>query len=225
MQEVKDPRELPRGYFVRVAGTLDANGDNSKPGVYVNASMVEIVGPGEVITSGPDASAVFGASPAPQVAPGTPGYVPPGVHPGNMPAPQVPMGVPAMPGAPVGMPAMPGAPVGMPAPQVPMGVPAMPGAPVGMPAMPGAPVGMPAPQVPMGVPAMPAAPVGMPAAPVGMPAPQMPAAPQMPPPPNHAFVQQALQVPQMVPGCPYTYDQLKAHGYTDDQMRAAGYLQ
>jgi hypothetical protein len=54
---------IKRGYFVRVAGTIAPNTGSEVPGVYVNANMVELIGYGPEITSGPQAQAVFGAAP------------------------------------------------------------------------------------------------------------------------------------------------------------------
>jgi len=90
-EQIQDPKAIPRGYYVRVAGTIEANGDPSKPGLYVNLSMVELVGgePSMIIQSGPDASAVFGGA-APQLPPGVP-PVAMGA-PGNVP--QMPMAQP-----------------------------------------------------------------------------------------------------------------------------------
>jgi hypothetical protein len=47
--------------------------------------------------------------------------------------------------------------------------------------------------------------------------PNPPSAGAPPPPPPPAG-------PQMAPGCPYTYEQLKGQGWSDEQMRAQGYL-
>jgi hypothetical protein len=61
-EQIQDPKAIRRGYFVRVAGTVEGNGNQQKPGVYVNLNMVELAGVGPEITSGPDASSVFGGS-------------------------------------------------------------------------------------------------------------------------------------------------------------------
>lgn len=92
-EQIQDPKAIQRGYFVRVSGTIEGNADTMKPGLYVNLSMVELSGVGPIISSGPDASAVFGgtpaalpagASPLPMNAPGfsLPGSVPAGAAPG-----------------------------------------------------------------------------------------------------------------------------------------------
>lgn len=61
---LQDPNSIPRGYFVRVAGTIEGNGNAQKPGLYVNLGMVELAAVGPVIVSGPDAATVFGGAPA-----------------------------------------------------------------------------------------------------------------------------------------------------------------
>lgn len=55
---------IPRGHYVRVAGTVAGNGGgNGKPGLYVNANMIEWARVGDVIVGGPDAATVFGGAP------------------------------------------------------------------------------------------------------------------------------------------------------------------
>lgn len=83
-EQIQDPKAIPRGYYVRVAGTIEGNDDASKPGLYVNLSMVELAGgqPSDMINSGPDASAVFG---------GTAAQLPPGVAAPTLPATATPM--------------------------------------------------------------------------------------------------------------------------------------
>jgi hypothetical protein len=101
------PDQLKRGYYVRVYGSVTANGDTQKPGVYLNPSMVELVGYGEEIVSGPDGAAVFGGAPAAQLPAGasaTPLAPTTQIaQPGGMPG--VPGAAPAAPAAP-GMPGM-----------------------------------------------------------------------------------------------------------------------
>lgn len=65
---------IPRGDYVKIAGSMDGNADPMKPGVYVNLGMVEWQRLGERIITGPDAAAIFGghAAPAPVA-----GYVAP----------------------------------------------------------------------------------------------------------------------------------------------------
>jgi hypothetical protein len=61
---------IKRGDYVRVYGSVRANGSATRPGLYLNPSMVELIGHGEPITTGPDAATVFGGAPvAPVGAP------------------------------------------------------------------------------------------------------------------------------------------------------------
>ena len=63
-QLITDPTMLKRGYFIRIAGSVKGNGSNQQPGIFMNHSMVELVGYGEEIISGPNAEDVFGAAAA-----------------------------------------------------------------------------------------------------------------------------------------------------------------
>lgn len=201
-EQIQDPKAIQRGYFVRVAGSIEGNDNPQKPGLYVNLGMVELAGVGPIITSGPDAAAVFGGS-APQLpagaqplpmnagmlaAPGAmPGFTPPGA---SLPAPAA--AVPGLPQPNVG------APVASPATMYPTS----PAAPVAVPPNPAFLAG------PGGVAAAPAMP--------GM-APAAPAAPMAPP--------AAPAVPQMTAAAGgATYEQFRAQGWTDEQMRAQGFM-
>jgi len=89
-EQIQSPLEIRRGYFVRVAGGAETNGNAQKPGIYVNLNMIELAAQGPEIVSGPNASAVFGGTPA-----------------GAMPAgatPLPPTGAPAAPAARVMLP-------------------------------------------------------------------------------------------------------------------------
>jgi len=111
------------GYFVEVAMTVDSNGNDSKPGVYLNHSMVCFRAYGQEIQFGPDvSSAGFGQSALPAGASMTP---PAGAIP--MPQALAPVGYtpPPVPGMPAGAPALPGAPV-----VAPVVAPGMPGVPI-----------------------------------------------------------------------------------------------
>jgi len=73
--QIVDPNQIKRGYYIRVAFTVKANGNVTKPGVYLNLSLVELVGYGEEIVSGPDAASVLatvGAAVLPTAASATP---------------------------------------------------------------------------------------------------------------------------------------------------------
>lgn len=114
-EQIQDPKLIKRGYFVRVAGTVEGNGNAQKPGIYVNLSMVELAGQGPEIVSGPDAASIFGGNPVAQLPAGaTPlpmhaaaGGLPGGLPPGGMVAPgqSLPGQMPgaALPGALPGM--------------------------------------------------------------------------------------------------------------------------
>lgn len=201
-EQIQDKNAIQRGYFVRVAGTLEGNGNQQKPGLYVNLGMVELAGIGPVITSGPDASSIFG---------GTAPALPAGAQPLPMHA-----GLPgAMPGAaPLpGVAAVPGLP------PVSTGPAMMPG---GLPS-PVATVAQMSPSSPLAVspnPAFLAGPGGV--AGVAAPAVGMPSPPPAP----------AAIAPIAPPSSPVmtaaaggaTYEQFRAQGWTDDQMRAQGYM-
>lgn len=88
-EQIQEANAIQRGYFVRVAGTIEGNSNAQKPGLYVNLSMVELSQIGPIIVSGPDASAVFG---------GTPAAIPAG-SPSPLPSPAA--AVPATPLAPI----------------------------------------------------------------------------------------------------------------------------
>lgn len=191
---IADQAAIKRGDWVRVGVSCKSNGQPTKPGVYLNHSMIQLCGYGEAISSGPDAAEVFGgAYTLPAGASATP-MAPAGGMPGAPPA-GVPGGVPA--GVPAGVP-MPGA---VPPSQAPPTA-----APGVQPPLPG----MPAPGVPGAAPAPVAGFGAAPAAP-----PPGAAAPVAPAPPL---------VKATVPGCPHTYQALVTAGWTEDKMRSAGFL-
>lgn len=110
-EQIQDPKAIQRGYYVRVSGTVEGNGDTLKPGLYVNLGMLELslARPDLIITSGPDASAVFGGAPAalPAGVPAAPAGLPqapqmPGFTPPGLPAAAAP-GLPQMPASPAGI--------------------------------------------------------------------------------------------------------------------------
>lgn len=70
VSKIIEPSRVRRGYYVRVAGNAKGNDNLSKPGIYVNFTLVEFVGFGQVIETGANASEVFGQKAA---------YVPPGM--------------------------------------------------------------------------------------------------------------------------------------------------
>lgn len=93
-QQLTDSSRIKKGYYVRVAGTVVPNIGSDVPGVYVNANMIELAGYGPEISSGPQASAVFGAVPLGALPAGA-SATPVGAAPGQ----------PATPGAMPGQPA------------------------------------------------------------------------------------------------------------------------
>ena len=107
-----DPSSIKRGYYVRAYGNTKGNRPSQTPGVYVNVSMVELIGYGPEIVTGPDAASVFGGSPvatlpagasATPVAPATPiaQVTPAHDFVTGPPAPPVPPAPPAPPAPPV----------------------------------------------------------------------------------------------------------------------------
>lgn len=183
------------GYFVEVAFSVEGNGSQSQPGVYLNHSMVCFRAYGPEISFGPNvASAGFGQSPLPVGASMTPPA-------GAIPMPQAPAAAPAgyMP------PPVPGA-----IPQAP-GVAPAPLAPAGSVPMPSAPV----PGAPAPIPVMPNAGfVQMPP-----PVPQAPAAPMAPPPAPAAPVRQMTAAANGV-----TYEAYVAAGWSDAQLVQNGLM-
>lgn len=93
-EQITNAAEVRRGYFIQVSGTIKPNGDNQKPGLYLNHNLVQMVGYGEEIVSGPDANEVFGNAQAalPAGASATPMAAPaqaaPAPQPQAAPAPQ-----------------------------------------------------------------------------------------------------------------------------------------
>lgn len=59
--QIVDPEQVKRGYYVRMVFTCKPNGNLQKPGMYLNIVMVELVGYGEEIASGPDVSVLHNA--------------------------------------------------------------------------------------------------------------------------------------------------------------------
>ena len=135
---IVDPNAVKRGDYVRVYGSVAANGDLQKPGVYINVNLVEFVGHGEPIVSGPSGTEIFGGTPAgalpagasaTPVAPATPLAQGPGA-----PAAAAPMvGGPAttFPNPPAAAAPAPGGPAVAPAPDFLGTAPAAPAAPTG----------------------------------------------------------------------------------------------
>lgn len=60
LQAIGGVNPIPKGYMIRVAGTVKGNDTTDKPGLYISHNMIEFAAVGPLITSGPSASAVFG---------------------------------------------------------------------------------------------------------------------------------------------------------------------
>lgn len=68
-QQLMEPGHVKLGYFIQVSGTVDGNGNQGNPGIYLNHRFVAFSAFGDEITTGPDAASVgFGQSPLPQGA-------------------------------------------------------------------------------------------------------------------------------------------------------------
>ena len=101
---INDPNMIKRGYFIRIYGSVKGNGSQQQPGIFLNHSMVELVGYGEEIITGPSGDAVFGGTPAgalpagasaTPMAPATPMAAPAPAPANVQPAPATPMAAPA----------------------------------------------------------------------------------------------------------------------------------
>lgn len=218
--QVQDKNALRRGYYVRIAGTMVGNDNQQNPGLYMNASLVEIAGYGPEIMGGADPNAAFGgtSSSAPSGMSATPlgsNTAPPGPGLGAN-APPPPAAAPATPPTPPAAPPASSGPRMLPAAGattyeaykaagwtddqlVAAGYMA-------------APVSAP-PPAPSAPPPAPSAPPPAPATP-----PPPPAASTPPPPP-------AAPVRQMLPAAgATTYEAYLAAGWTDAQLIAAGYM-
>lgn len=205
VQLTEEGRVKP-GYFAEVAFSVEGNGSQSQPGVYMNHSMVCFRAYGTEISFGPDVNAAgFGQSALPAGASMTP------------PAGAIPMpGATAMPAP--GMVYAP--PAGMPAAAAP-GVAYAP--PAGLPAVPGAMPGVPAPLVPGGSAGMPASPAATAYAPI--PVVPNPGFVQVPPPapaPAAPAAPVGRQMTATANGLPY--EAYIAQGWTDATLVQHGYM-
>ena len=232
-EQIQDPKLIKRGYFVRVAGTVEGNGNAQKPGIYVNLSMVELAGQGPEIVSGPDAASIFGGNPVAQLpagatplpmhaaAGGLPGSLPPG-GPAGMVAPG--QGTPGqMPGA-----ALPGQMPGMQQPMMQAQQPVQqmavqPHAGILGNGLPGSGAGYPVGAAQGGLPTAGAMPGGLPMGGAGV------ASGATMSPSNGLPGMMPMQpaTPQLTPqgaATGMTYQQMLAQGYNDAQLRQGGYI-
>lgn len=196
---ITDPKFIKRGWYARVAGTIEGNGQVNKPGLYMNLSLFELCAGTEAdeIVSGPDAAAVFGAA-----AP----VLPAGLAPIAAAATTLP-GMGAMTPPATTLPGMQQA-----------GLPVVPAAALPQSA---SPLSISAPTVSLGAGQAPAV-SGVTTSPSNQVAVQPnpafllgPLAPVAPPAPQ-------LSPAALAAG--HTYANLRAAGHTDDQLRAAGYI-
>ena len=110
-QQIVDHQQIVRGYYIQVYFSIRGNGEpaTGKPGMYINHSMVRLVGYGDIIASGPSAEQAFGAMPTlPQGASTTP-LAPAAAMPAPVGAPPMAPAAPAV-AAPMGAPTLPMAP-------------------------------------------------------------------------------------------------------------------
>lgn len=246
-EQIQEKGAIKRGYFIRINGTVEGNGNAQRPGLYVNLDMVELAGYGPEIVSGPDASAAFGAGPtalpagasaAPVGAPATgpgPGSGGPVAGPAAAPPPPVSSG-PVRPTDPshihaagtageqwyingAWQPAPAGnAPAAPAAPPLPVAASPAPASP--------APVAAVAPYTgymagPGNAPAAPALPAASPA----YPAPTLSASPAMGSPTNPPAPPAAAGRVMLPAAAGATYEQMIAAGWTDDTLRQHGMMQ
>lgn len=84
--QLTDPKSIPDGYYVQIAGTTKSNDSQQSPGMYRNLNMVALVGQGPIIVKGQSADDAFGAPPA---------TLPPGATPAPVSATAIPFAGPA----------------------------------------------------------------------------------------------------------------------------------
>ena len=224
VQAIVDKSQLKRGDWVHVSVSVAPNGNQLKPGVYLNGNMVQRIAYGEEIQSGPDANAVFAAPVAiPVGASATPiatGAIPV-TTPTTAPAP---VGVPPVAPAPVAPALVAPAPVA-PAPVAPAPVSSVP--PVGVPPVAPTPVGVP-PVAPTPVSSVPPISASHPAENVMTAVPDVvpPIASASQPPDFLAPVSNVGVIPVMTAAAGgQTYEALIAAGWTDEALRANAMIQ
>lgn len=114
-QQIQNPEQvIKRGYYIRVAGTINGNGvaaneREAVPGLYLSPNLIEFVAYGEEIVGGMDAGKTFGAAAMPALPAGA--SAAPVGHAALSPPPVPGMataGLPSLPGAPAGFPPLPG---------------------------------------------------------------------------------------------------------------------
>lgn len=206
------------GYFAEVFFSVEGNGSQTSPGVYLNHSMVCFRAYGHEITFGPDvASAGFGQAPLPAGASMTPpaGAIPaPGVA-APPPLPGIPGQVPNVP--PMVNNGLPSHPV---IPAVPVGVSPVYAAPAVLNGLPQVPGVAPLPLPPAGSVQMPYGHV--PGAPAPIPVMPNTGFVQMPPPASAPVAPPVRQMTAAAQGLPY--EAYVARGWTDAQLVQNGLM-
>ena len=96
---IAEPDMIKRGYYMRAYISVEPNGNIQKPGIYLNYSMIELVGYGPEITSGPDGATIFGGAPVANLPVGA-SAAPVGGAPLAMPTPAAPVAPMPTPAAP-----------------------------------------------------------------------------------------------------------------------------
>lgn len=196
-EQIQEKGAIKRGYFIRVNGTTEGNGNAQRPGLYVNLDMVELAAYGPEIVSGPDAADAFGSGPA-----------------------ALPAGATAAPMTPAGAPPSP--PAAAPAPAAP--VPAAAHSPAAVSPAPASSAPA-APYTGYMGGAAPAAPAASPPVPAATTAPSPTASPTSVPPAPPAAPAPVAAGPTMLPAANgATYEQMIAAGWTDDTLRAHGMM-
>lgn len=214
-EQIQEKGAIKRGYFIRVNGSIDGNGNAQRPGLYLNLDLVELTEtcpPDQLILSGPSAQEAFGGGSPPA---NTGGYAPPPASPAAPPVAAGPSGIAAA-----------IADGWQPHPQAPgyhyKGADVKPDAEVAAmyPAAPAAPPASPPP------PAAPAAPPAQPyAGYMAPPAPGNAAATAAPPSPPASPPSAAPATPSLTEkAAGFTYEQLLAAGWNDETLRANGYI-
>lgn len=100
MARLTDPRQCPRGYYVRVNHTVQSNDNDQRPGLYVNLDKVALSADqagAEVIQTGPTAAEAFGGTPSSPPAYAPPSYAPTPAAPAPAYTPAAPTPAPAAP--------------------------------------------------------------------------------------------------------------------------------
>lgn len=251
-EQIQEKNAIKRGFFIRINGSIEGNGNAQRPGLYVNLDMIELAYVGPEIVSGPSAEDAFAGGPGAMPAGATPMGQTPGAggpvrptDPAHIHAAGTPGEMWFLNGAWVAKPVAPAAPPPPPAapPPPPPPVTAGPQRPTdpahihaaGTPGeqwyVNGAWTPAPAAAAPPPPPATPPAPPPPPAAPytgfmegAPPPPPGAPAAGAPPPPPSAPPATPSPTRTMLPKAGASTYEQLTAAGWTDETLRAHGMM-